>query len=123
MSSCHPCLPCAVAIEEPFSILPLDELCVEVEAGLSDVLEQAAATKRAAQEAVTAAAAAAVSAAAAEAAAEGSGSGSDEEPPAAANGVAPLMLGRASLSRQLARGPDAEAASANGIFASLDDFD
>lgn len=38
--------PHAVAIEEPFSILPLDDLCHEVEVGLSDIVDQASASSR-----------------------------------------------------------------------------
>lgn len=120
---------------QPFSILPLDELCREIEISLSDIVDQAASSKRAAQEAVSAAAAAAVTAAAAEAAAAaatsgGSGnSGSNASPPAGAaaaavNAVAPLLpgaLGRASVSRDLA--PAAAGMSADAIFNSLDDGD
>lgn len=132
---------------QPFSILPLDELCREVEISLSDIVEQAASSKRAAKEAVSAAAAAAVTAAAAEAAAAaaaamgtgaaaGSASSSGDDggegmrqpaaapAPATANAVAPLLpgaLGRASLSRDLV--PAADRLSADAIFNSLDDGD
>ena len=125
---------------QPFSILPLDELCHEIEVGLSDIVEQAGSSKRAAKEAVSAAAAAAVSAAAAEAAAavaaasdagpgsssNGSGGGAQVDAPVgvAANAVAPLMpgaLGRASVSRELV--PAAALMSADAIFNSLDEGD
>lgn len=136
-----------VAVEEPFSILPLDDLCREMEISLSDIVEQAASSKRAAKEAVSIAAAAAVTAAAAEAAAAaaaangtgaaaGSASSSGDDgsegarqpaaapAPATANAVAPLLpgaLGRASLSRDLV--PAADRLSADAIFNSLDDGD
>ncbi len=149
LTPCRPAIP-SLLRAQPFSILPLDELCREIEISLSDIVEQASSSKRAAKEAVSAAAAAAVTAAAAEAAAQaaalaaaaaaaaaagGSGSGGQGSEgtaataaaaaaPAAVNAVAPLLpgaLGRASVSRDLA--PAAAQRSPDAIFNSLDDGD
>lgn len=143
-----PLLPCApppprpstpvVAIEEPFGILPLEELCRELEFSLSDILEQAVSSKTAAKEAAAAtqqaaaALAAASAAAAAEAAAAASAAAStaaaaaaDKDAAAAAaaatasSNVAPFVLGTIGLGRSKAASRQAMPASA--IFASYDD--
>ncbi|KAL4853499.1 hypothetical protein ACK3TF_005521 [Chlorella vulgaris] len=127
-----------VAIEEPFGILPLEELCRELEFSLSDILEQAVSSKTAAKEAAAAtqqaaaALAAASAAAAAEAAAAASAAAStaaaaaaDKDAAAAAaaatasSNVAPFVLGTIGLGRSKAASRQAMPASA--IFASYDD--
>ena len=99
-----------MAIEEPFSILPLEELCRQLENDLADLLDQASSSKTAAKEAAAAALVAAsrsrsssspaaavlpgIVAANGAAAAGGGGGG-------ASNGVAPFGRGSAAASALL----------------------
>lgn len=135
-SRCLACCCCAVAIEEPFSILPLDDMCRELEFGLSDILEQSGSSKRAAREAAAAAAAAvaagldgaraAGSAAgggigAAAAAASSSGAAASAAAEVEASNVAPFLPGALGRGRG-SEGPR-EPMSAASIFLSFDEAD
>ncbi|PSC74666.1 UPF0187 chloroplastic [Micractinium conductrix] len=126
-----------VAIEEPFSIMPLHEMCAEMECGLADILEQAAPSKRAAAQAAAAAALTAASAAVggsadapADASGGGGGGGSTAGaapapalgvPAAAANSVAPFVLGMTA--QRLRRPLSATPRPMDAIFCSMDDPD
>jgi hypothetical protein len=116
----HACsLPAStVAIEEPFSMMPLDHLCDELEAALLDSLEQAASAQLAGREAATVAAAALAEATPAHGAAatQSSADNPSAAEAALASNVAPFGLGRAGHGRHKRR-----PARAAAIFASLDD--
>jgi hypothetical protein len=96
-----------VLIEEPFGLMPLGNLCSEIEVGLSSVLAQAAGSKEAAREAAAAASAAvaagagspvAAMAATAEAAAPAAAAAAAGGcVPGTSNAVAPFLQGSAGL--------------------------
>jgi hypothetical protein len=126
-----------VAIEEPFGILPLEEMCQEMECGLADLLQQAGPSKRAAKAAAAAAAREVDAALAASGLADPGLSGvpggslersADKRAAAArraraagANGAAPVPPGTFGLGRGAAA--PRKPAPAAAIFDSFDESD